>query len=469
MKKTVTVICIAVFLGIAAIVAIIVGARLTHGGGDTESEKSDYIVQNLDYVETTEKVNNPDQGFYRPIFVRLTESGATYNKNIINSGTQLYHLRTDISDFSTNGGGSDKPLSEQALNGFEELLKLLKERGKSAVVRFAYDRNYGGKKDAEPEFSVLLNHVSQLCAVLDKYRTTVTAVEAGLIGPWGEMHSSKIANAEHITPIISAYLENTHDLPILVRTPKMIYNYLGITINDIDGLKIKPDSPAYRLGLFNDGYLGSDSDLGTYSDRAREIEFLSTQTERLPYGGEVVIPNSPLHDIDKCLPEMFKINLSYLNIEWNNNVIDKWKNTEYDSGEYPAEKIYLGCTAFTYIENRLGYRPVLKNSEFFLDGKTLKINVEVENVGFGNMTKQKSVKLYFVKDGEIKQVENAGVFSFGKRSYSAKLQLESGEYGVYMCVYGEESEGKTNYEVRFANGGLWNENLKANKIGTLKV
>ena len=267
--------------------------------------------QQLNYAEIVERINNPDQGFYRPIYMRVGADGVSYNKNIVNATTQLYHLRIDISAFShAVNGSADLELTQAALDGLDEALAFLRASDKNAIVRFAYDPSYNGSKDCEPELSMILHHIAQVCTVLNKYEPTITAIEVGLIGPWGEMHSSVIAKPENISQIVGAYLAQTESIPVLVRTPKMIYDYLGITVKEIDDYKIAATDKAYRLGLFNDGYLGSANDLGTYTDRAREVEFLSGQNAHLPYGGEVVIPTSTLHDIDKCLPEMYKLDLS---------------------------------------------------------------------------------------------------------------------------------------------------------------
>jgi len=430
-------------------------------------------VQQLNYTESTDKINNPDQGFYRPVFVRMTEDGVSYNKNIINSSTQLYHLRIDISSFSAAvNGESDKLLNQTALDGLQELLSYLKERDKNAVVRFAYDAYYNGGKDKEPALPIILEHIRKVCPVLNCFENTITAVEAGLIGPWGEMHSSAIANAANISPIIEAFLTNAESIPILVRTPKMIYDYLGITVKDIDNYTIPADQKAYRLGLYNDGYLGSGNDLGTYSDRQREIEFLSRQTDHLPFGGEVVIPSSNLHDIDVCLPEMHKINLSYLNVEWNNQVIDKWKNSTYTK-ECGTDEIYYGKTAFNYIENRMGYRFVLTNSVFKYAEKLDKFQAEISlnNVGFGNLNRTKRAKLIILNEsGEVAFSQDLQDFT-GNETYefSTNLNLESGKYEVYLRLYGEEAEGTPLYCLQFANEGLWNADLKANKIGELEI
>lgn len=459
-----------ILLAVAAVIFIFAGAAASACNIFKGREPG---VQQLNCTESTEKINNPDQGFYRPIYVRVNESGVTYNKNIVNASTQLYHLRVDISVFSKAvNGDSDKALSQTSLDGLNGLLSYLKEKDKNAVVRFAYDPSYGGKKDQEPALSVMLNHIAQICSVLNDHKNTVTAIETGLIGPWGEMHSSKIANAENINPIIESFLTNTQSIPVLVRTPKMIYNYLGITIKDIDGYAIASTEKAYRLGLYNDGYLGSDSDLGTYSDRAREIEFLSRQTDRLPYGGEVVIPDSKLHDIQTCLPEMYKINLSYLNVEWNNQVIDKWKNSKYTQ-KCGSDKAYYGKSAFTYIENRMGYRFVLKKSVFDYseETETFAVGLTLDNVGFGNLNRVKSAKLLFVDgDGNVKAELKAADFA-GEADYSCSVNFkpESDSYEVYLRVYGEEVEGVPKYCVQFANDGLWNEALKANKIGAVEV
>ncbi|MDE5722450.1 MAG: DUF4832 domain-containing protein [Clostridia bacterium] len=488
MKKSIIAICLTVLIGIAAICAIIVFAVKCNDDDSSSKEESGEVLppstedkeeeggglpplsewtrQGISYAEDTEKINNPDQGFYRPIYVKLTDGGAEWNKNIITQATQLYHLRVDISAYSSNGGGVDGELSDEALNGLGGILAALRADGKNAIVRFAYDAGYGGNKNFEPEISLILKHIEQVCMVLNGYANTVTAIETGLVGPWGEMHSSAIAKRETFNLIIERFLRMTDEIPVLVRTPKMIYDYLGVTVDTAQSVIIDKEDSEYRLGLFNDGYLGSDTDLGTYSDRESDIEFLCRQTEHLPYGGEVVVPNSSLHDIDKCLPEMFKLNLSYLNIEWHYDVINKWKNSTYTQ-ECGNESLYYGKTAYNYIENRMGYRFLITDSRFYKADK-LNINLKIENLGFGNMNKSKHAKLLFVKNGQITAEKAVADFSGqGELACSVEADFGEGEYEVYLCVYGEIFAESVNYTVQFANENVWNEELKANKIGTV--
>lgn len=472
-KKLIMIITIivAAVLFCGTVIGIVIWAT-TRGDSDSEREDENYVYlkQELSYSESLDYILNPDQGFYRPIFVRMTSEQVTYNKNIVNNSTQLYHLRIDISAFSgaVNGSG-DLDLSEAALNGLDGLLQYLKDRQKSAIVRFAYDKGYEGKANSEPSMAKLLHHIEQLSPVLNRYENVISAVEVGLFGPWGEMHTSTAANAANISAATEKFLDCTNSMPILLRTPKMIYNFLGITVNDIDGYTIDSSSKAYRLGLYNDGYLGSDSDLGTYTNREKEIKWLSAQTAHLPYGGEVVIPSSPLHDIDKCTAEMFEMNLSYLNIEWNNNVIDKWKNSKYTKS-CGQESLYYNKTAFEYIQNRLGYRLVIDNSEVAYSKKSaeVKIEVDLKNVGFGNLNRKKKITVYLVDDSGAITEENLGEYSGGKIEAKFDNLDDSKNYKIYVALHGGIEDGKPTYSVRFANAEVWNENLNANYVGKIE-
>ena len=429
-------------------------------------------VQDLNYEESTEEISNPDQGFYRPVYVKIDENGATYNKSAINSQTQLYHLRCDISAFSAAANNAaDKPLTDDALKGLDALLYCLKENDKNAIVRFAYDPGFNGSANKEPALEVMLEHVESVCSVLNRYVNTVTAIETGLIGPWGEMHTSTAANPEHITPLINTFLTAASEIPVLVRTPEMIYNYINVFGDKVEEISISPDEKAYRLGLYNDGYLGSESDLGTYRDRERDINFLSVQNAHLPFGGEVTVPDSTLHNIEKCLPEMNKIHLSYLNVEWDNRVINKWKNTFYTEA-CGLEKQYYGKTAFTYIQNRLGYRLVLKNSVFTYSASSEKLNVRLtlQNAGFGNLNRNKRAKLIFTDStGAAAFIADLGEIAVkDELEFNVQHSLENGKYDVYLRIYGEELQSTPLYCVKFANDGLWNDDLKANKIGSFE-
>ena len=138
-KKFVIILVAIVFIISASFLTIILTKNKdSHNNNPPEDPKKSY-VQNINYSESLEKINNPDQGFYRPILVRLTEGGATYNKNIIIQDTQLYHLRIDISAFSKEvNSDANKPLSSTAISGLNELLAYLNSTQLNTLVSIAF-------------------------------------------------------------------------------------------------------------------------------------------------------------------------------------------------------------------------------------------------------------------------------------------------------------------------------------------
>ena len=431
--------------------------------------------QALDYSEIKERLLNPDQGFYRTLSVTTSLEEFPDRKNVINDNWQLYHLRIGIGAFSAAMNQEDDyEITEPVLQGLDDLLSYIRERGKNVVIRFFYDNNLG-KADMEPALPMILRHIEQLSHVLDQYPDVITAIEAGLIGPNAEMYASTIANDPKVNnAILDAWLTHVDETPILVRTPSRIYQYLGITRNDLETTRIPDNSPACRLGLFNDGMFGSGTDLGTFAERAREFSWFSLQNSHLPYGGEVTIPESSMHDLKNCIPEMFQIHLNYLNYEWNYQITQqKWMETYYTE-EIGTDCLYYGDTGFTYIENHLGYRFVLEDSTFSYENpfQELSVSLRLKNVGFGNLNKRKLLTFLFVpqteeeKDRTIIKKEMGlweGELSLQKKICFSKEELDSSTtYTVYLKI----DNGEDRYPIRFANP-LWNEELKANEIGII--
>ena len=148
------------------------------------------------FKESNEKINNPDQGFYKHIRIFMTPDSF---KPESNTPDQIYHLRCDISEFSgaVNSDRKDKKLTDIVLNGLDEFLYKIKKENKNAVIRFSYDPRYAGNTDKEPSLSTIETHVKQLSEILNKHEDTLAAIEAGLLGPYGEMHTSEIATEEN--------------------------------------------------------------------------------------------------------------------------------------------------------------------------------------------------------------------------------------------------------------------------------
>jgi hypothetical protein len=235
---------------------------------------------------------------------------------------------------------------------------------------------------------------------------------------------------------------------------------------------LTPQDNGYRLGLYNDGYRGSDSDQGTYADNKHdeELAWVAKQSAHLPYGGEVTIPSSEYHHIDKCVGDMKASHLSYLDYEWDTTVVQtQWASEQTYTEASGDDKLYYGKSAFTYIQNHMGYRFVLKKSTLSYDEErtVVKANLEFVNVGFGNLNRVKSATLLFVDEQGNEIRKDAGTFT-GKDNEEFVVSFREGEitfdknYKVYLLV----DNGKGHYPIRFSNN-LWDNQYKANLIGNV--
>lgn len=417
---------------------------------------SNNIEDNEYNTLSTSYIANPDQGFYRPVYINLKKQ--TNITSYLNYDSQLFHLRIDISNYSSAyNKQSDIEFSDNDLKYLDNILNSFYNKEKNVIIRFSYDPYFEGKSNMEASLDTMVSHIKSACAIFNKYPSTITAIEVGMVGPWGEMHTSKCATTTTINTLIDTYLNNTTDISILVRTPKMIYDYLGITINDIKNYKIDDSSNAYRLSLFNDGYLGSDTDLGTYTSRELETAWLSNLTNHNPYGGEVTSPTSTIHNIENCLDEMNLMNLSYLNIEWNDKVISKWKSTYYSGSDE-----FNGTTAFDYINSHLGYRFNLIESHISYDDNKLNISIKINNTGFGNLNKDKYLYIYIVDSNNETYEYDLGIKT--KELDNLSLKVDTNIKGkIYLGIKDKNKK----YAIKFANKDVYNEEIKANYIGSI--
>ena len=180
----------------------------------------------------------------------------------------------------------------------------------------------------------MLHHIDQIKqdGFLEDYKDILMYVESGFVGAWGEQHSGKYTSLEYKAQLLEAVLDMTpDDIPVTVRTPNIFAQWAGIETTDLADWVSEPESKAARVGLYNDGYMGSDSDLGTYSNREIETTWLGKQTTRTYYGGEFsgALDWAKKFDTylpENAIPEMYKTHLSYI----NSNIYTMYKDYIFD-------------------------------------------------------------------------------------------------------------------------------------------
>lgn len=157
------------------------------------------------------------------------------------------------------------------------------------------------------------------------------------------------------------------------------------------------------------------------------------------------------------------MNLSYLNQAWNDEVIKKWKSTTYDQ-KCGDDINFYGISAYDYINAHLGYRFVLKKSTLSYNATSdIKVNLEIENKGFGNLLRNKKIEAYVLYDDE-----NLEKYEINHKTKSLeKLEFTIPNIGSKGKIYLSIKNDDDTYPIRLANKEIYNENLKANLIGVL--
>ena len=320
--------------------------------------------------------------------------------------------------------GKNQDLTEDALNVLQESLDSIRANRGFVIVRICYDPWYNGRSNVTPDHEWVLKHVKQLAPVLSKNTDVIVALEMGMHGAYGEMHSDTNITYDRVAEAVNLMLRNTPpELKILTRTGNYSAKVLGFdnwgVDFHIDGEKFAEIAKAkgdtmYRVGMFNDGYLGTQYDYGTWGAdcntsicREEGVAWLEKYSINTPYGGEALTTASGYEVINT--PEFlsyegFRTHTSYLNIQWNNNLIDSWKKTPFKQKDFDYDPARVdSLSGFKYINDHLGYRFVLRESwvsdTVGADG-IFKAKVRIQNVGFGNLTWKAPVRLAVLTDLE---------------------------------------------------------------------
>ena len=393
------------------------------------------VKQNVDTIDAMATLGNYDRGFYTPQVLHLKPSGG---KPIEKPYGKLLHLRAEISEFSshawlgidTTGGkkdttwGKNQDLTEDALNVLQQTFDNIRDFGGYVIVRICYDPWYNGRSNVTPDHEWVLKHVKQLAPVLSKNTDVIVALEMGMHGAYGEMHSDTNITYDRVAEAVNLMLRNTPpELKILTRTGNYSAKVLGfdnwgVDFN-IDGEKFAEIAKAkgdtmYRVGMFNDGYLGTQYDYGTWGAdcktsicREEGVAWLEKYSINTPYGGEALTTANGYQVINTpefLAYEGFRTHTSYLNIQWNYNLINSWKATLFKQKDFDYDPTRVdSLTGFKYINDHLGYRFVLRESwlsDTVGDDHVLRAKLRIQNVGFGNLTWNAPVRLAVLEDLE---------------------------------------------------------------------
>jgi hypothetical protein len=289
------------------------------------------------------------------------------------SGETLALLLVDIGAFA------GKALNDGALSHIRQAFLFFQKEKKELILRFVYDRMGRGMEKEPSELLQIVCHMEQLSPLLMEFSDMVFCVQGLFVGSWGEMHDSRFLTGKALGTLWQhLYRLSPESCFFAVRRPAQWKMVTGLSGNE-------PESELrrLRLGLFNDGLLGSATDLGTFPKEEREeaIRFQNKICRFVPNGGEAVGEDA-CGDVERAAAYFRSIHVSYLNSVYDEKVLKRWKNSTYG-----------GENGFSFIGKHLGYRFVLTDVRLLKQEMHQKLQIELENRGFSSIYEECDILL----------------------------------------------------------------------------
>lgn len=401
-----------------------------------------------DAVHGTSGLYNPGRGFRLETaldiamdkakpeeqLVRLSEKYASDSVSLSQSYFYLTYL-------------ADKELTDSDFATMQAYFDELHRQGKKTVLRFAYEKDFMGRSPIGPTAEQILRHLDQLKPILHANKDLILVVQAGLIGAWGEWHSSihgiensDVAKRAILEKLLSVVPEEKN---VQVRVPE--YKNL---------LKDKPE--LYRRISFHDDFIvirpdrwDGDMHEGTahFDQIVKESPYLVVDGE-LPWGFWSVgaDPDSPsagwIIDGMQAARRLFLQHFTSLSVIHNykeqhsNNHFDEnnpprysmmvWKETMINEDSLKKYKMPVSShyfrlkdgsrterNVFDYVRDHLGYRLELQSLQMpavLTAGEENPMKLTLINRGFATVFGEYVVRPVLINEaGQVTELAAARV------------------------------------------------------------
>ncbi len=373
-----------------AFFAVLVGLLFA---SSTQAQPAFHSVR---YTESSTAVANPERGYY--LYNNLLQLSSDVGRRRA-EGYALIWGKIPLDAYR-----QQPALPKAVLDSLRAGFATARHGGMKVIVRASYgSRGPGGDYTTyeDPAQAIIEGHIAQLAPIFAENADVIALFEAGFVGPWGEWHTTTIANDyARGRQVISHLLNHTPaERMIAVRYPyfkQQLFTGDGKDYERVDVTNAYSGTPVARIGHHNDCFLASETDYGTYErggqTRAEETAYLAAETLYTLFGGETCNPH-PLNDCQRALDELSTLHASYLNSAYHPKVLQKWSDQ--------------GCAE--EISQRLGARLVLEESRAprrVRAGETLDVEVALKNRGFAPLYNARGVEF------ALRNEESRALFTF---------------------------------------------------------
>jgi hypothetical protein len=388
-------------------------------------------------------VVNPERGFYRFLkyFHEFTDADLAVQRQ---EGVSLVFAPVRLDDFRT------RDLTPEFLSSFEQQFAKVQRAGLKVIFRVTYnfpdgEFDYLDAKDAS--LAQVKRHISQLAPVLEKNRDLIAVMQTGFIGAWGEGHTSsnQLDTPENKRAVIAELLAKLPEsLQIQWRYPSDLIEWQDAKLEDVA-----------RVGLHNDCFMSSPTDVGTYDEdpdkRATQRARAAATSKNTFYVVETCAaqPKQVRKDCQSILREGPEFHVTSINREYNLAFINSWKKD--------------GC--YDEIEKSLGYRLRLVSASYDNDSGSFAITIM--NDGWAKPMSSRALQVAW-RDATGLEFTGALLIDVSADFAANKSTIVRGELAPAaqeVCISAPDTSPRLaadpRYAIRFANaddnanGQLW--------------
>lgn len=380
----------------ALLLALGISTLLTAAGNAAPAVRAECAV----FTESAKALKNPNRGFYYIYRFEIKDKETDYNTLV----PQLFEKDTETTlalvEFNLKEY-KDQAISSKGMKNLENLFQALAKTEKHLIVRFLYDWDDNATESEPENMGQILFHIRQVGPLLKAHENRIFTLQGVFLGNCGEMHSSRYMETDRVQTLARKLGEAAgENIYLALRTPLQWRQ--TTRVSNPAGISRRDKILATRIGLFNDGMMGSGSDLGTYGagsrekdgplvswSREEELDFQNVLCRLVPNGGEVVISNY-LNNLENALKDLSRMHITYLNLGYDKAVLDKWAASK------PAEAgVFSGLDGLALVERRLGYRLVIREARMSAAGDQLSLEADLQNVGFAPVYKPVETRAVF--------------------------------------------------------------------------
>jgi hypothetical protein len=302
----------------------------------------------------------------------------------------------------------------------------------------------------QPTKSQILSHIRQLAPVVNTNRDVIVAIQAGFIGKYGEWYytgSTEFGNGDY-NILTTKQWKNRKE--VMDRMVSSFNSSIPLQLRYVYAKqKMYGNTFIGRIGFYNDSFLGTYGDSGTFNvsgpqnqPTSTDITYWQNSTFNNPVSGETNMTNVPRTECTNALIEMDRFNWSLINKDYYPQVISNWQTND----------------CFTTMQRNLGYNFRLNNSN--ITNGILTINIG--NYGYTNLFKDRKAYLVcrntttnidysFLIDSNFK---NCVTTNYNITVNLTGLNLPPGSYKLYLNLPDPLITNKL-YSIQTSNLNTW--------------